>query len=69
MFFGVSFYSYTVGSVAGIIAIMDSKHAILASKLNTLSSYGDRINLPIETLERISRFLENENKESHSLVE
>jgi hypothetical protein len=59
MFFGVSFYSYTVGAVAGIIATMDTKSAILSGKLTTLSGYATRIDLPAENHTRIARFLEN----------
>jgi hypothetical protein len=69
MFFGVSFYSYTVGAVAGIIAKMDTKSAILSSKLATLNSYAARIDLPEENINRIARFLENDCKESNSIVE
>ena len=69
MFVGVSFYSYSVGSVAGIIANMDTKAAILSGKLTTLSGYSDRIKLAEDTQVRIARFLENDSKETNSLVE
>ena len=69
MFAGVSFYSYTVGSVAGIIAAMDTKAAILSNKLTTLNGYAERIKLPEDTSVRISRFLENDSKDQNSLVE
>ena len=69
MFFGVSFYSYTVGAVAGIIAKMDTKSAILQGKLATLNNYASRIDLPEENHMRIARFLQNDCQESNSLVE
>lgn len=63
MVFGVSFYSFTVGNVTSIIASIDTKAAILASKLATLQAYSLRIDLPHDTAMRIQKFLENDNKD------
>jgi len=39
MIFGVAVYSFTVGNISSIIANMDTKVAILSSKLQTLNAY------------------------------
>jgi len=49
MIVGVNFYSFTIGNVSSIIASMDSKAALLNSKLNTLTEYSTKYNLPIST--------------------
>ena len=49
MIVGVNFYSFTIGNVSSIIASMDSKAALLNSKLNTLNEYSKKYNLPMTT--------------------
>lgn len=46
MMIGVNFYSFTIGNVSSIIAAMDSKAAVLNSKLNTLNEYSIKYGLP-----------------------
>ena len=62
MIIGVNFYSFTIGNVSSIIAGMDSKAAILNSKLNTLNEYSTKYNLPISTQNKIKTFFENQAK-------
>ena len=49
MMIGVNFYSFTIGNVSSIIAAMDSRVAVLNSKLNTLNEYSVKYKLPQET--------------------
>ena len=49
MMVGVNFYSFTIGNVSSIIAAMDSKAAVLNSKLNTLQEYSIKYQLPSTT--------------------
>ena len=49
MMVGVNFYSFTIGNVSSIIAAMDSKAAVLNSKLNTLQEYSIKYQLPNTT--------------------
>lgn len=62
MIIGVNFYSFTIGNVSSIIAGMDSKAAILNSKLNTLNEYSAKYNLPLSTQTKIKTFFENQAK-------
>lgn len=59
MIVGVNFYSFTIGNVSSIIASMDSKAALLNSKLNTLNEYSKKYNLPMTTQTKIKSFFEN----------
>ena len=49
MFIGVNVYSFSIGNATSIIANMDSKAALLNSKLSTLSDYSTKYNLPAAT--------------------
>lgn len=60
MFIGVNFYSFSIGNVSSIIASMDSKATLLNSKLNTLTEYALKYNLPINTQTKIKNFFENQ---------
>ena len=60
---GVGFYSYTIGSLASMIKDMDSKVAQLQKKLQTLSDYVKRTNLPMQVEARIRFFLDNNHQE------
>ena len=59
MMIGVNFYSFTIGNVSSIIAAMDSRVAVLNSKLNTLNEYSVKYRLPPDTQEKIKNFFEN----------
>lgn len=69
MFFGVSFYSFTVSNITSIMAGIDTKAAILQSKINTLQAYSLRIDLPQDTSMRIQRFLENDANDMLSHID
>mmetsp|Transcript_22917 Transcript_22917/g.35261 ORF Transcript_22917/g.35261 Transcript_22917/m.35261 type:complete len:92 (-) Transcript_22917:1218-1493(-) len=60
MVLGVNFYSFTIGNVSSIIASLDSKAALLNSKLNTLTEYSLKYNLPMSTQSKIKNFFENQ---------
>ena len=59
MIVGVNFYSFTIGNVSSIIAALDSKAAVLNSKLNTLNEYSTKYGLKEERHEKIKKFFEN----------
>ena len=63
MIFGVAFYSFTIGNLASIIASIDVKAAHLKEKLNLLSEYSRKVNLPPSVENRIKKFLENNHAE------
>jgi 5-methylthioribose kinase len=54
MIFGVGFYSFTIGN-------------LLKQKLNTLADYSRKIAMPKELENRIRHFIENSNKDAHSI--
>lgn len=60
MIIGVNFYAFTIGHVSTIIANMDSKAAVLQSKLNTLTEYSIKYNLPKSTEDKIKLFFNNQ---------
>uniref|UniRef100_A0A7S3CPI6 Cyclic nucleotide-binding domain-containing protein n=1 Tax=Strombidium rassoulzadegani TaxID=1082188 RepID=A0A7S3CPI6_9SPIT len=60
MIVGVNIYSFTIGNVSSIIASMDSKAALLNSKLNTLTEYALKYNLPATTQAKIKNYFENQ---------
>ena len=60
MFIGVNVYSFSIGNATSIIANMDSKAALLNSKLNTLSDYAQKYKLPPTTQQKIKNFFENQ---------
>lgn len=62
MMIGVNFYSFTIGNVSSIIAAMDSRAAVLNSKLNTLNEYSMKYGLPAPTQQKIKNFFENQAK-------
>jgi ABC-type methionine transport system permease subunit len=43
MFAGATYYSYTVGSMAGIIACLDARQEIISQKLLTAENFASRI--------------------------
>jgi hypothetical protein len=59
MMVGVNIYSFTIGNVSSIIASYDSKAALLNSKLNTLTEYSLKYNLPASTQAKIKNYFEN----------
>jgi hypothetical protein len=59
MFFGVAFYSFTIGNLAALISSVDSKAAHLQQKLNMLSEFSKRKRLPDNLEARIKKFIEN----------
>lgn len=60
MFIGVNVYSFSIGNATSIIANMDSKAALLNSKLSTLSDYAQKYKLPPTTQSKIKNFFENQ---------
>lgn len=64
MFFGVGFYSFTIGNLASIISSIDSKAAHLQQKLNMLSDFAKRKRLPENLEQRIKKFIENNHQEA-----
>ena len=60
MFIGVNVYSFSIGNATSIIANMDSKAALLNSKLSTLSDYAQKYSLPLTTQSKIKNFFENQ---------
>lgn len=46
MIFGIGFYSFTIGNLSQIIASIDVRSEILGQKLNTLSEFSKRTNMP-----------------------
>ena len=46
MFFGVGFYSFTIGNLASLISSIDSKAAHLQQKVTMLSDFSIRKRLP-----------------------
>jgi hypothetical protein len=67
MIFGVGFFSFTIGNLSSVLASMDNKSAILKQKLMTLGDYSRKIAMPKELEIRIRNFIENNNKDSHSI--
>jgi len=63
--FAVSFYSYSVGNVTGIIASMDDTAQSLQDSLSTLQGLKTRLNMPPVLVRKIKRHLEN-NQQSES---
>lgn len=59
MFIGVGFYSFTIGNLASIISSIDSKAAHLQTKINLLSDFARRKNLPYSLERKIKKFTEN----------
>jgi hypothetical protein len=64
MFFGVGFYSFTIGNLASIISSIDSKAAHLQQKVSILADFSKRKKLPEELETRIRRFIENNHEEA-----
>ena len=60
---GVGFYSYTIGGLASMIADIDKREAQIQQKLQTLSDYVKRTNLPADTEAKIRTFLNNNHQE------
>lgn len=60
---GVGFYSYTIGGLASMIADVDKKEAQYQQKLQTLSDYVRRTNLPTDMEQKIRTFLNNNHQE------
>ena len=69
MLVGVSVYTYAVGSVSTIVANLDARAAVLSNKLEVFQNYASRIELPAESSLRVQRFLENDARDMHNLVE
>jgi hypothetical protein len=67
MIFGVGFYSFTIGNLSSVLATIDNKSAILKQKLSTLVDYSRKIAMPKELESRIRHFIENSNKDAHSI--
>ena len=67
MIFGVGFYSFTIGNLQSIINTIDVKAQELQVKLNTLSGFAKRTKLPEVIVNKIKRFLENNNTNSFSI--
>lgn len=63
MIFGVGFYSFTIGNLAGIISAIDVRAAHLQAKLQSMSEFVRRNNLPSDIEVRIRRFIENNHIE------
>ena len=59
MFFGVGFYSFTIGNLATIISNIDVKASHLQQKLTMLSEFSRRKRLPEGLEARIKKFIEN----------
>lgn len=49
MFFGVNFYSFIVGNVANLISNIAGKEQALINRLNSLSNYCQRNQIPNST--------------------
>jgi hypothetical protein len=62
MMIGVNFYSFTIGNVSSIIATLDAKASILNAKLQTLSDYANKYNLPSNAHQKIKKYFENQAK-------
>jgi hypothetical protein len=67
MIFGVGFYSFTIGNLSSVLATIDNKSAILKQKLLTLTDYSRKIAMRKDLECRIRHFIENSNKDSHSI--
>ena len=63
MVFGVGFYSFTIGNLAGIISSIDGKAAHLQEKIQIMQEFVSRNKLPQEIEIRIRRFIENNHVE------
>jgi voltage-gated potassium channel Kch len=63
MFFGVGFFSFTIGNLSSALASMDTKSAILKRKLMTLTDFSKKIDLPMSMELRIRKFLEDTNND------
>lgn len=59
---GVNFYSYTIGNVSSIIANMDTRSALLNSRLASLSEYSVRYKLPLQIQKKIKHYFTNHSK-------
>ena len=60
---GVGFYSYTIGGLASMIADIDKREAQIQTKLQTLSDYVKRTNIPTKIQDKIKLFLNNNHQE------
>lgn len=66
MIFAVGFYSYIIGNLESIINMNEQKNQELQAKLNTLTDFASRNKLPEWLINKIKRFLENNNGNSSS---
>jgi hypothetical protein len=69
MVFGVGFYSFTIGNLSSIMASIDIKASKLQAKMNTLSEFAKKTKLPLDLQNKINRFIENNHRENHLLVD
>ena len=67
MYFGCVFFSFTIGNLSSVIGSMDTKSAILKQKIDTLTDFSRKINLPMALEFRIRKFLEDNNNDQVSL--
>lgn len=67
MIFGIGFYSFTIGNLSQIIASIDVRSEILGQKLNTLSEFSKRTNMPENLVFKIKQHLESNSKFSSTL--
>jgi hypothetical protein len=69
MIFGVGFYSFTIGNLSSIMASIDIKASKLQAKMNTLSEFAKKSKLPALVQAKIKRFIENNHRDNHLLVD
>ena len=63
MLFGVGFYSFTIGNLSSIIASIDVKAEYLKYRLQILSTFVRRTNMPAAIENNVKRFLDNNKDE------
>jgi hypothetical protein len=63
MICGIGFYSFTIGNLSSIIEAIDKRAAHLEQKLQLMSEFVRRSNLPPEIEQSIRRFIENNHTE------
>lgn len=69
MMFGVSFYSFLVGSVTSILAAEANDTDSLAAKLRHLEDYSERENMNEELYQKIRVFLLNNYAELYTKID
>jgi len=59
MFFGVGFFSYTLGNLSAIMSSIDKKTAEYNKKVNQFNDFALKVKLPIEIRNKIHTYYQN----------